>query len=154
MNYTIKRIDDNQLKIFIMECCDSAFPIRLFERHDAPGIINRIINNAFFFAALDISSKTQKPMGYVAFYANDTKSKTAYITSIGVLKQYRGHQLGQILLETCFHISIESGMEQIRLQVLKTNKTAIHFYTKNGFTIESINSDGTFFMRRPLSESV
>lgn len=50
----IVKIENRDEKIRIIEDCDEAFPIRLFDRSDCDEIIYRMTTYALFYAAYDV----------------------------------------------------------------------------------------------------
>ena len=75
----------------------------------------------------------KKCMGFIAYYANNLESKTAYITMIATLPEYRGKHIGQSLMDYCKKDITAKGFSFIRLEVGKNNHIAQHFYKKNNF---------------------
>ena len=93
--------------------------------------VEKLMNHAIIYVLI----KHTAIIGMVAFYANDTSKKTAFISSIGVRKQFTGQALGlKLLLKAC-KVSKEKMMTTIGLDVRKENAIAIAFYKKNGFNI-------------------
>lgn len=90
------------------------------------------------------------PVGYVAFYANDSNRKTAYISNIGVCEDYQRNHIGSMLMEKCLAVSKHQGMEKIRLEVLITNEKAISFYKHWKFEFETRGGNGSSYMIRSL----
>ena len=131
-----------------MKYCDNAFPIELFKRDNYKEIIDKILNHAFFYAAYGDEEKSA--IGYVAFYANDIKTKTAFITNIGVLEIHQRIHVGSYLMKTCIDVSRKNGMKFLRLEVLKENNKAINFYRHWEFEFEQEGEGDTYFMRRCL----
>ena len=79
-------------------------------------------------------------MGFIAYYANNLESKTAYITMVATLPEYRGMHIGQSLMDYCKKDIIAKGYTFIRLEGGKNNLIAQQFYKKNGFVIINENS--------------
>lgn len=150
MNISIFKVEENEQKVEIMKKCDSAFPIRLFERKNCDEIVRRIVSNAFFYAAFRASGGGVEPIGYNAFYANNYETKVAYISSIGVLEGFQRNHVGSELMRKCIEISKSEGMDILRLEVLKKNSKAISFYTKWDFSFEEERDGDTFYMSRHL----
>lgn len=88
--------------------------------------------------------------GYVAFYANDTEGKTAYISNIGVVSGCQRRRIGSVLMEKCLEVAADKSMSKVRLEVLSTNEKAISFYKYWGFDFESEGEAGTRYMSRRL----
>ena len=72
--------------------------------------LEKLINHAIIYVLV----KNTAIIGMVAFYANDMSKKTAFISSIGVKKQFTGQSLGlKLLLKAC-KVSKEKMMTTIR----------------------------------------
>ena len=105
--------------------------LRSLQEKDAIGFYAaKFSKNANVIVAENIEKKC---MGFIAYYANDLKSKTAYITMIATLPEYRGKHIGQSLMDYCKKDISAKDFSFIRLEVGKDNLIAQHFYKKNGF---------------------
>lgn len=71
--------------------------------------------------------------GFIAFYANNSVDKIAYISMIAVKEKYRKQGFGLLLLQECEKNAKVSAMKTINLEVLLENTAAIEFYKRNGF---------------------
>jgi ribosomal protein S18 acetylase RimI-like enzyme len=81
-----------------------------------------------------------KLIGFVAYYANNSKTAFGYITNISVAKQFGGKGVGRQLFELCYQDVKERSFRGLQLHVAATNKQAIGFYTQLGFlTTEQAN---------------
>lgn len=139
MESVIKKIDNRDEKMLIMKKCEQAF------FHGVPDneqLYNKICMYAEFLAVY----VGEKLAGYLAIYANDVKSKMAYITMIGILPQYQRQGLGGDLLKEAKYVAKENNMDFIRLEVNKINHKAIQCYIKYGFVYEMEN-EKTYYMR-------
>ena len=85
-------------------------------------------------------------VGYIAFYANDMTTKTAYISQLVVNPRAQRSGIGKRLVEICFSIATNRGMEAVRLEVRNDNVNAIKFYEKVGFSQESINEKSRYMV--------
>lgn len=74
-------------------------------------------------------------VGFMACYFNDQINLTGFITTISLVKKYQGQGLGKRLIKEAIQYGKTHGFLSIKLQVSKTNKPAINFYLKYGFTI-------------------
>ena len=106
---------------------------------------DKLINNAIVYVA-----KSDKNIGFIIFYANDKCSKTAYITFLGVIQSARNSNVSKELLDLCFNISKENGMDFIKLEVRKNNSRAINFYKNNGFEFCGEASKESMYMIKRL----
>lgn len=93
--------------------------------------------------------------GLIAFYANNTDTKTAFITSVLVDKSYRKQGVATLLLKNAEEYCVKNGMIKISLEVDKRNEKAIALYTKFNYKIISSRhiADGktSFFMEKELT---
>ena len=88
------------------------------------------------YANVIVAENTEKVrMGFIAYYANNLESKTAYITMIATLPEYRGKHIGQSLMDYCKKDITAKDFSFIKLEVGKENHIAQKFYQKNGFVI-------------------
>lgn len=111
--------------------CDGAFIAPVAQRAIYPNLMEKIHQKGKFIFAYD-----SNPLGYCAFYANDTERRTAYISLIAVLPEYQKMHIGTELLKKSFEMMRTYGMEHCMLEVRKNNKNAIQFYKKNQFVVE------------------
>jgi len=74
-----------------------------------------------------------KIVGFVATVPSGTK--VARILMLAVLPEWRNKSLGQMLVEALYAICLEKGMGTIILEVRKSNKEAISFYERLGFSL-------------------
>jgi len=91
-----------------------------------------------------------KVVGIIIFYANDIISKAAYITTIAVLKEFKGNSIGKRLLSLSEDVAMENGMKFMELEVHKNNISAIRFYENNGYSYLRNASEKTMFLRKEL----
>lgn len=91
--------------------------------------------------------------GFVAFYANDTVNRTAYLAQIAVKSQFINRGFGYILLLLTIKTSKEKGMETMKLEVDKHNHSAISFYVRNGFSFcDDVPDAFNYMMQKKLLE--
>lgn len=83
--------------------------------------------NGFVIIAYD----KEIPCGIVAGYCNDRKTKIAYLSYIGKVKE-SVHGLGVLLFSKFLEHAYLVGMEKVRLEVSKTNIHAYEFYLRLG----------------------
>jgi ribosomal-protein-alanine N-acetyltransferase len=62
----------------------------------------------------------------------------AHITTIGVLPEYRGNGLGELLMVTLCTEAMRHGAEWVTLEVRVSNESAQALYRKYGFTQQGI----------------
>jgi ribosomal protein S18 acetylase RimI-like enzyme len=86
--------------------------------------------------------------GFVAFYANDQVSGTAFLSHLAVKSGYRGAGVGLSLMRRCIDEARREGMKRIRLEVDSANDLAIQFYRSLGFAPDGPASTKSLFMMR------
>lgn len=144
--FEVRQITEKDEKLKYLQACDSAYTISVLERNDFDELFEKIDRKAFFLGGRYLSEYA----GYAAVYINDFKNFSAYITLICVSDKYQRKHLGSILLMECINIAKKSGMKNIRLEVLKEDDGAIHFYKKNAFEYEKEASSKSIYMQRLL----
>lgn len=97
-----------------------------------------------------VKTDKEKVCGFLAMYNNDSINHIAYITLIGIDEKYRKHHIGSMLLSKGIEFAKTQGMTQIRLEVNKSNETAIKFYKKHEFEFENVATEKSFYMRKIL----
>lgn len=112
----------------IIDECDSAFDNPVTGRNSYLKLLEKIHQKGRFIFAYNGS-----PLGYCAFYANDTEQKRAYISLIAVAPKYQKMHIGAGLLRESFEIMRTYGMQYCLLEVRKNNINAIQFYERNQF---------------------
>lgn len=112
--------------------CDLDFVPPLSSRVVINGYTQKIISKATRFEAW--SGDTL--VGLVAAYCNDHEKRTAYITSVSVLKAWAGKGIAMRLMALCIKYAHAMGMVQVRLEVAVDNTPAIKLYEKSGFVLD------------------
>lgn len=75
-----------------------------------------------------------KLVGVCAFYCDEMNGKS-YISTIGLLKDYKKRGIGKKLLHKAIIISKNKKMNGVSLEVNGENNIAVIFYRKHGFII-------------------
>ena len=100
-----------------------------------PSLFKWYLRNGFFL----VTEKNGKIVGYVIGMEEETKE--GLIASIAVLPNFRRKGIGTSLME-----KMMEKMEEVKVQVRKSNRAAIKFYKKLGFIkkgfIENCYQDG------------
>lgn len=109
--------------------------------------VEKIKNRAINY----IYEENGKDIGLISFYANDLESKTAYISLIFVLNDFKGKGVSIALINKCIETCCLLGMKQIKLEVSKENFRAINFYKYNNFELTNECTANTFYMRKSLT---
>lgn len=111
--------------------CDSDFDPPLSHRVNIKNYARKIKHKAMLFEAW--SNNTL--IGLVAIYCNDKAERTAFVTSVSILKDWMGNGIAMQLMATCLKQMKNSGIKQVDLEVGAENSPAIKLYEKNGFML-------------------
>lgn len=130
----------------LFESCDFSPPLETYIS-DIGDYIDKILSNAERIEVWDKS----RLLGLLAFYANDTESKVAFITMISVSREASGKGIGSMLMDKCISLCSDKGYRVIDLEVRNGNGRAIHLYQKKGFKVTIKNID-TIIMRLDLND--
>lgn len=113
----------NHLKI-----CNASFIPPLSQKVDIENYSQKIYDNADTFEAWG----ENKLIGLVATYCNNI-NKSAFITSVSVIKTYTNRGVGSKLLEDCIKYVEGKGFREITLEVNIQSKKARSLYKKLNF---------------------
>src|SRR5690606_1922294 len=86
-------------------------------------------------AELIIHRMAEKTLGFVFFYCNSESKDFSYITLIATSNAARGQGIGYSLVNQVLFLSKQRGYRACRLEVRKSNKSALAFYERMGFQI-------------------
>jgi len=108
--------------------------------------IEKIINNAERFELWD----DEKLIGFLACYANNLKTKEAFITMISVLPEARGRGIATKLLGNAREHCKNEGFKALYLEVRVDNMGALRLYHRLGY-LEQKREDKVAVMKLELS---
>lgn len=111
--------------------CDAGFNPPLSHRVHIKGYAHKIKLNAVLFEAW--SNNTL--VGLVAIYCNDKEQRTAFVTSVSVLKDWTGNGIAMELMAIFLEKMKDLAIKKISLEVGVNNYSAIKLYEKNGFIL-------------------
>lgn len=119
-----------------LRTCDTGFVPPLSCRVEIKDYAQKILCYAVRFEAWSDGTL----IGLVAAYCNDQDMRTAYITSVSVLKEWTGKGVATCLMSLCIKHVNALGMKQICLEVASNNIPAIRLYEKSGFAVNAANA--------------
>lgn len=128
---SFEKCDSLDKKRTVMEACDASFTISVVNGYDFENLLNKIHSYAEFI----VVRMSEKPVGYAAIYANDKVSKVGYITLFAIRQEYQHMGIGRKLIERCKEVSLNNGMQSIKLEVLREDEGQQTFYKKQGFSV-------------------
>ncbi len=112
--------------------------------------INEYAKKLSSYANFYLAKENGENIGVLAFYANDTQNRMAYISLIGVKNSLQGKGYGKWLLENCVKMAKENKMEKIALEVDDDNQNAIMFYERNGFDFANKTQNNSQIMQKDI----
>ena len=127
----IRLTDIENVKKVLLEFNDKLPPLQGEEEY-VDSVTEKICENGIVYCML-----LKEIIGFFAMYANDTVTKTAFISFIAVGIPYRGSGYGSVLLDKAVQTAKENNMKILKLEVLKDNLIAQQFYKKHGFNVVS-----------------
>ena len=134
IEYKFQQINEQNL-YEILTILDNDFNGRLSNIKDLKLYSNKLIKNSILISAHD----NNLLIGICAFYANDLTSKTAFLSMLGVIPEYRQFKIATQLLKKSILYLKQNNFKNYKLEVYKNNLIAQNFYKKFGF--EKINED-------------
>ena len=108
---------------------DKDFPIPLSHKIDFDLFLEKIKDNGLVYCAYD----KENLIGACFFYCNDEQTKTAYLSVLCVLKQYRGQGIGEKLVNLMIDYCVNQKFKIIQLYTRCTNVAARNLYKQLGF---------------------
>ena len=129
---------------------NNSFEPRLDTYIDIEKYAQKLLENAHVVILKD----DDEFIGLYALYVNNFDEKIAYLSSIGVLEQFKGKQYSTRLIEDAISRAKITGMHQIKLEVMTKYDRAINFYKKFNFQLysEDTNNPTTVYMYKDLTD--
>ena len=146
MPMNVFRTEDEELKRRAAWAVDPVFPVGLHGQPDPEAALEKMLR----FADFILAEEDGEIAGLAAIYANDEKTRGAYITLFGVREAWQRRSVGKKLLEACETLCRERGMERIRLEVTDSNEKAVRFYRRSGFVRTGPCEEDSSYMERKL----
>lgn len=116
--------------------CDADFVPPLSGRVEINAYASKLVDKSIRFEAWADDTL----IGLVAVYCNDMEKRIAYITSVSVLKQWRGKGIATHLLHQCLAHAQGVDMRQIRLETTGNNTNTNRLYERIGFVAGQANA--------------
>ena len=146
MTIGIEHLTLSELKSFLQEQAEDAFP-SLRDEEKLNELAEKWHNHAEF--CICRNAETQL-VGMIAFYANQPKSKVAYIPHVYVSPKYRRRGIFIGMLNLIEKAIIQDGFSKICLEVNNSNINAKETYLKYGFEIYKEASNESIYMTKHL----
>lgn len=122
------RLSEKQAEALLLDF-DRAFDPALHVELDLLNYCKKLASNAFFVLA----KEGMETIGFIAYYLN-VEGHFCYIPLAAVAKGKRNEGRGRLMFQYLYSL-MDSSMDTIRLEVLKSNVGALGFYLNEGFTL-------------------
>ena len=90
-------------------------------------------------------------VGLIAMYV-DLNKKIGFITNVSVDIEYKGHGVGNALINEAKTYALKNNIKVIQLEVYNENIKAINFYNKHGFKVYDL-AEKTSFMQYEIERN-
>lgn len=129
---------------------DGIFPVNLSDKVD----LNEYVNKIFEKGIIIISEFNNEIVGVLTGYINDKKNKLAYISVLGIKKEYQRRNIGKKLLHIFEQEAKKQKMTNILLYTHKENVGAIKFYEREGYIMseKKANYDYSVTLEKKIHE--
>ncbi len=130
INYKIKSASEDEIFIHLSECSDTFIP-PLAERVNIKDYSTKIYGKSITFEgwARDLL------VGLIAAYFHDNTDRSAFITSVSVLRKFGGLGISSKLLDMCIEYATRNNFRELNLEVDQLNNPAILLYKKFNFHV-------------------
>jgi len=118
---------------------DKDFPVFLSSKCSLEDLANKFDQHADVVAAVDKNVL----VGLIAAYISNSKEELAFVSVLGVNKEYRGIGIGNRLLVELIKVAkkYRSKIKGLHLYTTDSNINAIKLYEKNGFKIVKFDNE-------------
>lgn len=136
-NYCIDLISEPFAKRAVLHHFDKFMFFPMSQRSNYTDLISKISAAADMLLAYN-----QSMLGFIAFYANDVKTKRAFVSSIAIDSEFRRQGIGKRLFEGAMKVASDKGMDEICLEVAPENLSAYDFYRTMGLSVVKSSEEG------------
>lgn len=146
MNIAIEQLQFDELRDFLREQADDAFP-DLKDQQRLNSLAEKWLTNAAFCTCRD---KEGRLVGMIAFYANGKGADYAYITHVYVSPELRGKGVFKQMLQMIENDVWAKGFQEIRLEVHNDNYIAFKSYERTGFVRSGVANSDSVFLKKTI----
>lgn len=146
MNIAIEQLQLDELKAFLREQAEDAFP-DLKDEQRLNMLAEKWIANAEFCTCRDSEGSL---IGMVAFYANGEGSDFAYIPHVYVSPNFRGKGVFKQMFQMVENNVRAKGFQEIRLEAHNDNHAALKSYERVGFARYGAVGGDSVFLKKTI----
>lgn len=136
INQVTDEILESELYNFL-ESINSDFPIPLNQKTDLREYVEKVIK----FGEIVAFQEENILKGLAIGYIENLKDNSAYISVVGVKKEFRGNGIGKKVVQKFIEICKEKNIKSVNLYTHKSNETAIKMYKALGFSEDLGNKE-------------
>ena len=148
IEYHVNKATEIQIEEHL-KLCEANFKPPLSDRVELQGYSKKIADKAVRFEAWEENVL----IALIASYCNDNENRSAFITSVSVLKEMQGKGLASKLMKQCIKYIKSIGLEKAILEVGNENANAIAFYGKHSFMVSRIQDKTSYMQLNLLKET-
>ena len=118
---------------------DKDFPVFLSSKCSLKDLANKFDQ----YADVIVAVNNNRVIGMIAAYISNSKEDLAFVSVLGISKEYRGIGIGNQLLGKLIALAKEYQpvIKGLHLYTKHSNITAIKLYEKNGFKIVNFDNE-------------
>ena len=146
MNIAIEQLQLDELRDFLREQADDAFP-DLKDEERINMLAEKWTTNAEFCTYRNDEGSL---VGMIAFYANGEGADYAYIPHVYVSPELRGKGVFKQMLQMIENDIRAKGFQEIRLEVHNDNYTAFKSYERTGFVRSGVANSDSVFLKKTI----
>jgi ribosomal protein S18 acetylase RimI-like enzyme len=146
MNIAIEHLELDELRSFLREQADDAFP-DLKDEQRLNMLAEKWSKNAGFCTCRNVEGGL---VGMIAFYANGEGADFVYIPHIYVSPNFRGEGVFKQMLRVVENGVRTRGFKEIRLEVHTDNYVALKSYERTGFIRFDAASNDSVFLKKTI----
>ena len=123
--------------MIFLESVNTDFPIPLSQKISLREYAEKIIE----FGEIVVALEKNTLKGLAIGYTENLKGNSAYISVVGVKKEFRGSGIGKKVVQKFIEICRQKKIKSVNLYTHKSNKAAIKMYKALGFKENSLSEE-------------
>jgi len=135
--FLIKEKISGDMLYDFLESVNTDFPIPLSQKISLREYAEKIIE----FGEIVVALEKNTLKGLAIGYTENLKGNSAYISVVGVKKEFRGSGIGKKVVQKFIEICRQKKIKSVNLYTHKSNKAAIKMYKALGFKENSLSEE-------------
>lgn len=101
-------------------------------------VLKKELIDNFDSISIIVALNDEKVVGYLKYNVAEKSVRKLFIEQFAIIKDFRGKEIGKILMQEVKNIAIKNNCDRIELDCWTFNKDAISMYEHMGFTKQRI----------------